>query len=48
MNKVILIGNMTADAEIRTTTTGVPVATFTVAVNRNYPNARLRHWRLGI
>lgn len=39
MNKVILIGNMTADAEVRTTTTGVPVATFTVAVNRNYTNA---------
>lgn len=39
MNKVILIGNMTADAEVRMTTTGVPVATFTVAVNRNYTNA---------
>lgn len=38
MNKVILIGNLTADPEIRTTTTGAMVATFTVAVNRPYTN----------
>ena len=35
-NKVILIGRLTRDPEIRTTTTGIPVASFTLAVNRNY------------
>lgn len=38
MNKAILIGRLTADPEVRTTTTGVPVATFTLAVNRNFTN----------
>lgn len=36
MNKAILIGNLTADPEIRTSTSGIAVATFTVAVNRPY------------
>lgn len=35
-NKVILIGRLTRDPEVRTTTTGLPVASFTLAVNRNY------------
>jgi single-strand DNA-binding protein len=35
-NKVILIGNLTADPEIRTTPTGVSVCNFTIAVNRQY------------
>ncbi|MCM3141700.1 single-stranded DNA-binding protein [Brevibacillus sp. MER 51] len=34
MNKVILIGNLTKDPELRYTPNGVAVATFTVAVNR--------------
>lgn len=34
MNKTIIIGNLTKDPELRTTTTGVNVCTFTVAVNR--------------
>ncbi len=34
MNKVILIGNLTRDPELRTTSTGDSVCTFTVAVNR--------------
>lgn len=38
MNKAILIGNLTADPEVRTTTTGIPVATFTVAINRTFTN----------
>lgn len=34
LNKVILIGRVTRDPELRYTPTGKPVATFTVAVNR--------------
>lgn len=34
MNKVVIIGNLTRDPELRTTTTGVNVCQFTVAVNR--------------
>jgi single-strand DNA-binding protein len=34
MNKLTIIGNLTRDPEMRTTTTGVNVCTFTVAVNR--------------
>lgn len=36
INKVILIGNLTRDPEIRTTTTGQSVASFTVACNRSW------------
>lgn len=36
MNKAILIGRLTADPEMRTTTSGIAVATFTVAINRPY------------
>jgi single-strand DNA-binding protein len=39
MNKAILIGNLAADPEIKTTTTGIAVANFTVAVNRTYTSA---------
>ena len=34
MNKVILIGNLTRDPELRTTPAGVNVCTFGIAVNR--------------
>lgn len=34
MNHVMIIGNLTADPEMRTTQTGKQVVTFTVAVNR--------------
>lgn len=34
MNKVILIGNLTRDPELRTTSTGINVCSFTIAVNR--------------
>lgn len=34
MNKVILIGNLTKDPELRYTPNGVAVCTFTLAVNR--------------
>lgn len=39
-NKVVLLGNLTADPELRTTTTGQNVASFTIAVNRTYTNAQ--------
>lgn len=34
MNRLTIIGNLTRDPELRTTSTGKEVATFTVAVNR--------------
>ncbi len=39
MNKVILIGNLTKDPEISTTTNGVSVCRFSLAVTRRYTNA---------
>lgn len=33
-NKVFLIGNLTRDPELRYTTSGIPVASFALAVNR--------------
>ena len=39
MNKVILIGRVTKDIELKTTQSGKSVATFTLAVNRDYKNA---------
>lgn len=36
MNKVILIGRLTKEPELRTTTQGTSVATFTIAVNRKF------------
>jgi len=39
MNKVILIGRVTKDIELKTTTSGKSVVTFTLAVNRDYKNA---------
>ena len=39
-NRVILIGRLTKDPELRYTTTGIAVASFTLAVNRNYKNAK--------
>lgn len=36
LNKVMLIGNLTRDPEIRVTPKGTPVASFALAVNRKY------------
>lgn len=36
MNRAILIGRLTADPELKTTPSGVPVARFTIAVDRKY------------
>ena len=38
-NKVILIGNITADPELRQTPSGVSVCSFTIAVNRRFAKA---------
>ena len=55
MNKLTIIGNLTRDPEMRTTSTGINVCSFTVAVNRrkssqnaNQPEAdffRVSAWR---
>ena len=39
LNCVTLMGRLTADPEIRTTTTGKEVATFSIAVDRSYAKA---------
>ncbi len=39
MNKCILIGNLTKDPEISTTTNGVSVCRFTLAVTRRFANS---------
>ena len=39
MNKAILVGRMTRDAELRTTGSGTSVCSFTLAVNRRFKNA---------
>ena len=38
MNRVILIGNLTQDPELRYTPDGTPVVSFTLAVNRSFTN----------
>lgn len=53
MNKLIIIGNLTRDPELRTTQSGISVCSFTVAVNRRtkkdeHPQAdyvRVSVWR---
>lgn len=38
MNKIILVGRLTKDPDIRNTSSGVSVTTFTIAVNRPFKN----------
>ena len=38
INNVVLVGRLTKDAELRYTPSNVAVATFTLAVNRNFKN----------
>lgn len=40
MNRVVLVGRLTKDPELRYTPAGVAVATFTLAVNRPFKNAQ--------
>ena len=39
MNKVVLLGRLTKDPELRATSTGRNVCQFSIAVNRNFTNA---------
>ncbi len=39
LNKVVLIGHMTADAELKQTPSGVSVCSFSIGVNRRYTKA---------
>ncbi|GAO99447.1 single-stranded DNA-binding protein [Fructobacillus ficulneus] len=39
INRVVLIGRLTRDVELRYTQSGVAVGSFTLAVNRNFTNA---------
>lgn len=39
MNKAILVGRLTRDPEVKSTTTGKTVATFTLAIDRRFKNA---------
>ncbi len=38
MNRVVLVGRLTKDPDLRYTPNGVAVATFTLAVNRTFTN----------
>ena len=38
MNRVVLVGRLTKEPDLRYTPNGVPVATFTLAVNRPFKN----------
>ncbi len=38
MNKVVLVGRLTRDPEVRTMPSGNAVASFTLAINRNFKN----------
>lgn len=39
INRVVLVGRMTRDPELRRTNTGTAVTSFTLALNRNYQSA---------
>lgn len=40
INRVVLVGRLTKDPEYKVTPSGVSVATFTLAINRNFTNAQ--------
>ncbi len=39
LNRVMIVGNLTRDPELRSTTTGVPVANFRIASNRRFKDS---------
>lgn len=48
MNKLILIGNLTRDPELRTTPNGVSVCDFTVAVNGRKKDDETQYFRVTV
>jgi len=36
LNRVMIVGNLTGDPELRSTSTGIPVANFRIAANRRF------------
>ena len=40
LNRIVLIGRLTRDTELRYTDSGTPVCNFTIAVERNYTNRK--------
>ncbi|HDT6947537.1 TPA: single-stranded DNA-binding protein [Staphylococcus aureus] len=40
LNRIVLVGRLTKDPELKTAQNGVNVATFTLAVNRTFTNAQ--------
>lgn len=40
LNRIVVIGRLTRDPELRSTSNGTAVATFSVAVDRNFSNNR--------
>ena len=38
LNRIVIMGRLVRDPELRTTQTGVPVTSFTLAVDRDYKN----------
>jgi single-strand DNA-binding protein len=45
VNKVILIGNLGKDPEVKFTSSGMPVAKFTVATNEGYKDKTSGQWQ---
>ena len=45
LNKVMIIGNLGRDPEMRYTPSGQAVTQFTVAVNRNFRDSQSQEWR---
>ena len=40
INRVVLVGRLTRDPELRTTGSGISVATFTLSVDRQFTNSQ--------
>jgi single-strand DNA-binding protein len=40
LNRIVIIGRLTRDPELRYTQSGIPVASFTLAVDRSFKNAQ--------
>ncbi|MFN0243812.1 MAG: single-stranded DNA-binding protein [Planctomycetota bacterium] len=44
-NKVILMGNLTRDPELRKTTSGMAICKFGLAVNRRFKDSQTNEWK---